>query len=161
MLTSQFYTIFHLTFSFDFGWWRIIVIHNGNCLAKNIDHMTERIYEPQHNKDKINKMTYAPMWVQPNYLPSTQISLDIHPVWWSFAVRFMCSLRPQVSSCVRRWLWSDRADVQADLNLRWVHMSFFVMLRLKYILQDLSSLYPYNVWVTGIQSSAVMVIAIS
>ena len=36
----------------------------------------------------------------------------------------------------QRRLWSDRADAQADLSLRWAHSHFvgFVMRRLKYLL---------------------------
>ena len=38
-----------------------------------------------------------------------------------FALR---SLGPKVSSCGQRRLWSDWADAQADLGLRWVHSHF-------------------------------------
>ena len=49
-----------------------------------------------------------------------------------FAVRSMGSLVPKVSSCGQRRLWSDWADAQADLSLRWAHSHFvrFVMRRL-------------------------------
>ena len=36
-----------------------------------------------------------------------------------FAVRIMGSLGPKLSSCGQRRLWSDWADAQADLSLRW------------------------------------------
>ena len=36
----------------------------------------------------------------------------------------MGSWGPNVSSCGQRRLWSDRADVQADLSLRWAQRSF-------------------------------------
>ena len=71
--------------------------------------------EPPH--DKINKMTYAPSEDsdQPGHLPSlTRV----------FAVRFMGSWGPNVSSCGQRRLWSDWADAKADLSLRREHMSF-------------------------------------
>ena len=45
----------------------------------------------------------------------TKISLDIRPVWsvWSvFAVRFMGSLGPKLSSSGQRRLWSDWADAR-------------------------------------------------
>ena len=42
-----------------------------------------------------------------------------------FAVRSMGSHGPNVSSCGQRWLWSDWADVQADLSLRWAQLSFW------------------------------------
>ena len=41
-----------------------------------------------------------------------------------FAVRSMDSWGPNVSSCGRRRLWSDRADAQADLCLRWAQWPF-------------------------------------
>ena len=59
--------------------------------------------EPQH--DKTNKMSERPAKTQ---------------------------IRPKLSSCVQRRLWSDWVDAQADLSLRWVHSHFvrFVMSRL-------------------------------
>ena len=41
-----------------------------------------------------------------------------------FAVHSMTSSGPKLSSRGQRRLWSDWAHAQADLNLRWVHMSF-------------------------------------
>ena len=41
-----------------------------------------------------------------------------------FAVRSMGSYGPKFSSCGQRRLWSDWADAQADLSLRWAHMPF-------------------------------------
>ena len=41
-----------------------------------------------------------------------------------FAVRSMGSLGPSFASGGQRRLWSDWADAQADLSLRWVHRSF-------------------------------------
>ena len=41
-----------------------------------------------------------------------------------FTVRSIGSERSNVSSCEQRRLWSDWADDQADLSLRWVHMPF-------------------------------------
>ena len=72
-------------------------------------------FEPPH--DKTNKMICAPSEDsdQPGHLPSL-ISV--------FAVRSMGSWGPNVSSCGQRRHWSDRADAQADLSLRWAHMSF-------------------------------------
>ena len=48
-----------------------------------------------------------------------------------FAVRSVDSQGRTVSSCGQRRLWSDWADAQADLSLRWAHTHFvgFVMLR--------------------------------
>ena len=41
-----------------------------------------------------------------------------------FAVRSMGSYGHKLSSCGQRKLWSDWADAQADLSLRWAHMPF-------------------------------------
>ena len=48
------------------------------------------------------------------------------------AVRSMGSYGPKLSSCGQWRLWSDWADAQADLSLRWAHTHFvgFVMSRL-------------------------------
>ena len=53
-----------------------------------------------------------------------------------FAVCLMGSKGPKISSCGQRRLWSDWADDQADLNLRWAHSHFvgFVMSRLIFFL---------------------------
>ena len=71
------------------------------------------IIEPAH--DKTNKMTRLP--------GKNQINMGIRPVWLVFAVHSMgCKelrfLRVDSEN------WSDRADAQVDLSLRWVHMSF-------------------------------------
>ena len=78
----------------------------GTILSPNITN------EPPH--DKRNKMRYAPAKVR--------ISLCIRPVW-------------SESSLCAQWVandpsflhadsedWSDWADAQADLSLRWAHM---------------------------------------
>ena len=41
-----------------------------------------------------------------------------------FVVRWMGSKGPKLSSCGQQRLWSDWADAQADLSLRWAHMLF-------------------------------------
>ena len=41
-----------------------------------------------------------------------------------FAVCLMGSWGPKRSSCGQRRLWSDLADAQVDLSLRWAHMPF-------------------------------------
>ena len=50
----------------------------------------------------------------------TQISLSICPVW---SEPSQCT-QSHVSSRGQRRLWSDLADAQADLILRWAHRSF-------------------------------------
>ena len=52
-----------------------------------------------------------------------------------FAVRMKKALVPSYPLSTKRRLWSDWADAQADLSLRWAHISFvgFVMRWLKYL----------------------------
>ena len=72
-------------------------------------------FEPHH--DKTNKMVCAPnedsdqSWHPPNLIGV-------------FPVRSMGSYGSKLSSCGQRRLRSDWADAQADLSLRWAHMSF-------------------------------------
>ena len=82
-----------------------------------------KTFEPQH--DKTNKVAVHPA--------KTQISLGIRPVWSGSSL----SAWRKLGSIATLWaqqrrLWSDWADAQADLSLRWVHSHFvgFVMLRL-------------------------------
>ena len=68
--------------------------------------------------DKTNKIACAPSEDsdQPGcHLPSL-ISI--------FAGYSMGSLRPKLSSCGQRRLWSDWANAQSDLSLHWAHRSF-------------------------------------
>ena len=77
--------------------------------------LEEKKFEPPH--DKTNKMTFVPSEDsdQPGHPPSLiRVS----------AVRSMGSWGPNFASGGQRWLWSDWADVQADLSLRWAHRSF-------------------------------------
>ena len=48
----------------------------------------------------------------------------IRPDLSVFMVHSMSSLGFNLSSCGHRRLWSDWADAQADLSLRWAHRSF-------------------------------------
>ena len=63
---------------------------------------------------------------QPGHLPS---------LIRVFAVRSIDRYGPKVSSCRQLRLWSDWADAQADLSLRWAHSHFvgFVMRWLTYL----------------------------
>ena len=62
----------------------------------------------------------------------TRISLGIRPVWSVIAVRMqktwvLCYQLSHTSLLgEQRRLWSDCADVQADLSLRWAHILFVV-----------------------------------
>ena len=64
----------------------------------------------------------------------TQISLDIRPIWSVFAVRMKKAWVLSYPMSTQRRLWSDWADAQADLSLRWVHSHFvgFVMRQLNF-----------------------------
>ena len=75
----------------------------------------ENIIDPQ--QDKNNKMTFAPSEDsdQPGHPPN---------LIRVFAVRSTDSQGPNGPSCEQRRLWSDWADAQADLSLRWAHRLF-------------------------------------
>ena len=91
---------------------------------------------PRH--DKTNKVTVRPA--------KSQISLGICPVWSKSAVRMK---KPWVLSYplrAQRRLWSDWADAQADLSLRWAHTYFvgFVMSWLKLCVLYIRILYDFQ-----------------
>ena len=79
-----------------------------------------KLNEPRH--DKTNKMSVRPV--------KTQISRPVRSV---FAVRMKKAWVLSYPLSAQRRLWSDWADAQADLSLRWAHSHFvgFVMSRLK------------------------------
>ena len=76
-------------------------------------------FELRH--DKTNNVAVRPA--------KTQISLGIRPVWSESSL----STWRQLGSLATHWMhsedWSDWADAQADLSLRWAHTHFvgFVM----------------------------------
>ena len=81
---------------------------------QRFSHDMAHLFELPH--DKTNKMSVPPA--------KTQISLGIHPVW---SVLVVCMKKPWVLSyplSAQRRLWSDWADAQADLSLRWAHKPF-------------------------------------
>ena len=53
----------------------------------------------------------------------TQISLSIFPVWSESSLSAWRNIGPLTTLHIAR-LWSDWADAQADLSLRWAHRSF-------------------------------------
>ena len=61
---------------------------------------------------------------QNNYAPSEDSDQPGHlpSLIWVFAVRFIGSEGPTLSSCGQRRPWLDWTDAQADLSLRWAHM---------------------------------------
>ena len=77
--------------------------------------LSQKVNEPR--RDKTNKLTCAPSKDsdQPGHPPS---------LIRVFAVRSMGSYGSKFSSCAQRRLWSDGADAQADLSLRWAHRPF-------------------------------------
>ena len=54
----------------------------------------------------------------------TQISLGIRPVWSVFTVGMKKAWVLSYLLSAQQRLWSDWADAQADLSLRWAHRSF-------------------------------------
>ena len=77
---------------------------------------TKTIIEP--HRDKTSKMAYAPGedLDQPGHPPSL---IRVFPV----RIKKVWVLSYPLSA--ERRLWSDWADAQADLSLRWAHMPFF------------------------------------
>ena len=65
----------------------------------------------------------------------TQLSLGIRPVWSVFTVRMKKAWVLNYLFSAQWRIWSDWADAQADLSLRWAHNHFvgFVMRRLKFL----------------------------
>ena len=85
---------------------------NSSSFSVHFYNLIYLLIEPPH--DKTNKVTVRSA--------KTQISLGIRPVWSVFACRIK---KPWVLSyplSAQRRLWSDWADAQADLSLRWAHM---------------------------------------
>ena len=74
------------------------------------------VYERWH--DKTNKVVYAPSWDsdQPGHPPS---------LIRVFAVRMKKAWILSYPLRAQQRLWSDRVDAQADLSLRWAHMSVY------------------------------------
>ena len=102
----------------------LFVLSCGGSYSSWFKSLPRSTSEPRH--DNTNKVTVRPA--------KTQISLGIRPVW-------------SESSLCAQWVakdpsflhadsedWSEWADAQADLSLRWAHTHFvgFVMSRLKY-----------------------------
>ena len=80
--------------------------------------------EPRH--DKTNKMTVRPA--------KTQISLDIRQIWSESSLCAQWVAKGPSFLLADSEDWSDWADAQADLSLRWAHshfVCFFFMSRLK------------------------------
>ena len=95
---------------------------NYDVLSNHIPHDKMSKYEPRH--DKTNKVSVRPA--------KTQISLGIHPVWSESSLCAQWVGKDPSFLRADSEVWSDWADAQADLNLRWAHSHFvgFVMSRL-------------------------------
>ena len=112
----------------------------GNKVVKSFP-ISNGTFEPRH--DKSNKMSVHPA--------KTQISLGIRSVWSESSLCAQWVAKgPKCSSCGQRRLWSDMANAQTDLSLRWEHSHFvgFVMSRLIYEMHTiplrLSSCIPFS-----------------
>ena len=95
-------------------WWNYHEATFSECEGKQ--------FEPPH--DKTNKMTVRPA--------KTQISLGIRPVWSESSLRMKKAWALSYPLNAHQRLWSDCAEAQAKLSLRWAHSHFvgFVMRRL-------------------------------
>ena len=72
----------------------------------------ETEFEPQH--DKTNKMSVRPAKIH--------ISLGIRLVWSEPSLSAWRTIGSLATHSAHSEDWSDWADAQADLGLRWVHM---------------------------------------
>ena len=91
----------------------------------------DKVEYPKKPENLSCDMTKPTKWhVRP---AKTQISLGIRPVWSDvFTVHMKKALVLSYPLSTQRRLWSDWADAQVDLSLRWAHSHFvgFVMSRL-------------------------------
>ena len=121
-----------------FSMWKCIIFlsFKSKRIIKIVNLRTvEDTFEPRHDKPK--KVSVRPT--------KTQISLGIHPVWSVFAA---CMKKVWVLSyplSAQQRLWSDWADAQADMCLRWAHSPFvdFVMSRLIFVFIKIPSQSVY------------------
>ena len=85
--------------------------------SEHADHhfrLNLKVADMSRPRDKTNKVSVRPV--------KTQISLGIRPVWSEFSLCAQWVAKDtSFSSCGQRRLWSDWADSQADLSLRWAH----------------------------------------
>ena len=94
-----------------------------SCLSEVVH---QKRVEPPH--EETNKVSVCPA--------KTQISLCMRPVWSESSL----STWRNIGSLATHWMhcedWSDWADAQADLSLRWAHSHFvgFVMRRFSWFL---------------------------
>ena len=102
--------------------WASIFKFLSNLFVKTYGNGTKLLRPNGPRHDKTNKMSVHPA--------KTQISrISV------FAVRMKKAWVLSYQLSAQRRLWSDWADAQADLSLRWAHSHFvgFVMSRLKWL----------------------------
>ena len=91
------------------------------------------VWLSEQRHDKPNKMSVRPA--------KTQISLGIRPVWSGSSLSAWRNLGSLATHWAHSEDWSDWADAQADLRLRWAHTHCvcFVMSRLISNLRNITS----------------------
>ena len=101
-----------------------------HCCTKENPHIHDQltIQLQNHEKTVYATLEMSRLMTKPTKWPvrpaKTQFRLGMPSLTRVFAVRSKGSCGPNVSSCGQRRLWSDWADAQADLSLRWEHRSF-------------------------------------
>ena len=106
-----------------------------------------------HQKQVINNCIWVAIWQnqQNDCAPSEDSDQPGHSpsLIKVFAVRMKKAWVFSYPLSTQRRLWSDWADAQADLSLRWVHTHFVGFVMSWLILELLSNTVPYNkVWFT-------------
>ena len=108
--------------------------------------MAKKLYEPPH--DKTNNVAVR--------LAKTQISLGIRPVWSQSSLCAQWVAKDsyfKLPSCGQRRLWSDWADAQADLSLRWAHSHFVGFVTMRLILSFIAVHSGEQLWPMGLKLS--------
>ena len=79
---------------------------------------------------------------------TTQISLGIRPVWSESSLSTWRNIGPLTTYWADSEDWSDWADVQADLRLRWVHIILLSSLKLNVWMKrkELEYFWSQNTW---------------
>ena len=96
---------------------KLQTIFSNTCMTSNVFYVIILQYFISYMSRLVTKPTKR--HVRP---AKTQISLGIRPVWSVFAVCMKKSWVLNYPLSAQRRLWSDWADAQADLSLRWAHM---------------------------------------
>ena len=111
----------------------VAIIKSGNFFSKNCKFFHTYL---SRLKTEPTKWSVRPARTQPQPgHPPSLISLRSTLNGYSW--------RPNVSSCGQRRLWSDWADAQADLSLRWAHLPFCWLCH--------EAAYLLKVWIPGKQ----------